>query len=95
MEEMHQQKVEKMIKQRRRQCWTSPQINEANNVEWRSADTEERQEDARLLDRCEAIWKDWAKHWQCDVSVQNVEDKPWENEELKKLGGSLTKSERR
>ena len=26
-----------------------------------------------------------AKHWQCDESVQNVEDKPWKNEELKKV----------
>ena len=28
--------------------------NQANNVERRSADTEEEEEDARLLDRCEA-----------------------------------------
>ena len=45
------------------------------------------EEDARLLDRCEAKRKEWsirwhnyewAKHWQCDESVQNTEDKPWE-----------------
>ena len=42
----------------------------------RSADTEE-EEDARLLDRCEAKRKEWAEHWQCDESMQNVEDKPW------------------
>ena len=46
----------------------------------------QEEEDARLLDRCEAKRKEWAKHWQCDESVQNVEDKPWKNEELKKDG---------
>ena len=35
--------------------------------------------DVRLLDRCEAKRKQWAKHWQCDESVQNMKDKPWEN----------------
>ena len=29
--------------------------------------------------------KEWAKHWLCDESLQNMEDKPWNNEELKKL----------
>ena len=48
-----------------------------------------KEEDARLLDRCEAKRKEWAKHWQCDESVQNVEDKPWKNEELKKLEEAL------
>ena len=47
------------------------------------------EEDARLLDRCEAKRKEWAKHWQCFESVQNAEDKPWENEDLKKLEEAL------
>ena len=34
-------------------------------------------EDARLLDRSEAKREEWAKHWQCDESVQKVEGKPW------------------
>ena len=37
----------------------------------------EEEEDARLLDRCEAKREEWAKHWQCDESVQKVEDRPW------------------
>ena len=41
------------------------------------------EQDARLLDRCEAKRKEWAKHWQCDESVQKVEDKPWEKRTLK------------
>ena len=47
------------------------------------------EEDARLLDRCEAKRKGWAKHWQCDESVQNMEDKPWKKEELRKLEEAL------
>ena len=47
------------------------------------------EEDARLLDRCEAKRKEWARHWQCDEEVQNVEDKPWKNEELRRLEEAL------
>ena len=47
-----------------------------------------------MLDRCEAKSKEWAKHWQCDESVQNLEDKPWKNEELKQIRGSLAQAER-
>ena len=50
---------------------------------------EKEKEDARLLDRCEATRKDWAKHWQCDEEVQNVEDRPWKNEELRKWEEAL------
>ena len=49
------------------------------------------EEDARLLDLCEAQKKEWAKHWQCDETVENVEDKSWNNEELKKLEDALEK----
>ena len=51
------------------------------------------EEDVRLLDRCEAKRKERAKHWQCDESVQNMEDKPWTNEELKKLEEALPRLE--
>ena len=56
-------------------------------TEWRGGAEilRKEEENARLLDRCEAKMKVWAKHWQCDESVQNVEEKPWENEESKKL----------
>ena len=53
---------------------------------WRGgAQILKKEEDARLLDRGEAKRKDWAKHWQCDENVQNVEDKPCKNEDWKKL----------
>ena len=51
--------------------------------------------DARLLDRCEAWRKEWAKHWQCDESVQNMEDKPWENQVLKKEEEALPRLKER
>ena len=39
MEEVHQRKVEKMIKSAEGECWTSPQNHKANDVK-RSADSE-------------------------------------------------------
>ena len=50
------------------------------------------EEDARLLDRCEAKRKEWSK--QCDESVQYLGDKPWKNEEVQKIGGSAAKAKR-
>ena len=44
---------------------------------------EEEEEDAKLLDRCEAKRKEWAKHSQCDEEIQNMQNKPWRNDELK------------
>ena len=44
----------------------------------------QEEEDARL-DRCEAKMKEWATPWQCEESVQNMDDEPSNNEELKKL----------
>ena len=49
----------------------------------------EEEEDARLLDRCEAKRKEWAKHWQCDEEIQNMQNKPWRNEELKECEEAL------
>ena len=47
------------------------------------------EEDARLLDRCEAKRKEWAKHWQCDEEIQNMQNKQWRNEELKECEEAL------
>ena len=33
--------------------------------------------------------KEWAKHWQCEEEVQNVEEKLWKNEELRKWEEAL------
>ena len=58
-------------------------------MEGRAQILKQGEEDARLLDRCEAKRKEWAKPRQCDESVQNLEDKPWNNKELKKLEEAL------
>ena len=91
MEEMHQRKVEKMIKSAEGSAGLLQKITKPTM--WRGGmQTQKKEdEDARLLDRYEAKRKEWAKHWQCDESVQNVEDKPWTNEELKKLEEALPK----
>ena len=60
MEELHQQRVNQMI----------------NSTRGGAQILKNEEEDARLLDRCEGKREAWAKHWQCDESVQQVEDKP-------------------
>ena len=48
-----------------------------------------KEEEARLLDRCEAKRKEWAKHWQCDEEIQNMQNKPPRNDELKECEEAL------
>ena len=50
---------------------------------------EEVDRDAKLLKRCEEKRKEWAKHWQCNTEVQDLEDKPWMNEKLRTLEEGL------
>ena len=38
---------------------------------------------------CEEKGKEWAKHWQCNTEVQEPEDKPWRNVELRSLEEGL------
>ena len=45
----------------------------------------EEEEDSKHLASCEEKMKEWAEHWQCDTNVQDPNDEPWRNEELKKL----------
>ena len=91
MEEMRQRKVEKMIKSAEGSAGLLRKITKPTMWSGGVQILKEEEEGARLSDRCEAKRKDWAKHWQCDESVQNVEDKPWKNEELKKLEEALPK----
>ena len=51
--------------------------------------SEEEEEDAKPMARCEEKGQEWATHRQCGLEVQNQEDKPWESEELKKLEEDL------
>ena len=79
MEEMHQRKVEDFSHKN-----TMPTM-------WRGGVQilKKEEEDARLLDRCEAKRKQWAKHWQCDEEIQNMQNKLWRNEELKECEEAL------
>ena len=92
MEELHQQRVNQMIKSAEGSAGLLHKITKP--AAWRGgAQILKQEEDARLLDRFEAKMKEWAKHWQCDESVPNVEDKPWQNEDLKKLEEALPRLE--
>ena len=72
MKELHQQKVSQMIKRTEGSAGLVHKITKP--AAWRGG---AKILDARLLDRYEAKRKEWTKHWQCDESVQNMEDKPW------------------
>ena len=76
MEELHQQKVNQMIKSVEGSAGLALD-HEARSMEWESADLGDGEEDVRPLGRCEAKRKEWSKQWQCDASVQNMEDKLW------------------
>ena len=77
MDEMHQQKVNQFIKRFEGSVWLLHKITKP--TAWRGGTQilEKEEEDAWLMDRCEAKGRDCAKHWQCDEEVQNLEDKPW------------------
>ena len=75
MEKLHQQRVSQLVKS----AGSAGLLHEITKPPaWRGgAPILEKEEDVRLLDRCEAKRKEWANHWQCEESVQNMEDKLW------------------
>ena len=86
---MHQQKVVQMIKSAEGSAGLLH--NFSKPTAWRGGAQilKKEEENVMLLDHCEAKRKEWAKHQQCYESVQNVEDKPWKNQGLKKLEEAL------
>ena len=78
MEEMHQQKMGQMIEIAEGSAGLLHKICKLTAWRRRAQILKIEEADARLLDRCEAKRKEWAKHWQCDDSVQNMEDKALE-----------------
>ena len=89
MEELHQQRVDQMIKSAEGSAGLLHKFTKPTAWRGGAQILKKEEENARLLDRCEAKRKEWAKHWQCDESVQNMEDKHWKNEQLKKLEEAL------
>ena len=89
MEEMHQQKVAQMIKSAEGSAGLLHKISKLSAWRGGAQILKKEEEDARLIDRCEAKRKEWAKHWKCNESSQNLEDKQWKNEEVKKSDEAL------
>ena len=89
MEDMHQQRVNQMIKNAEGNAGLLHKITKPTAGRGGAQISKKEEEDARLLDRCEAKRKECARHWACDESVQNLEDKPWKNEEMKRLEEAL------
>ena len=83
MEEMHQREVEKMIKSAEGSAGLLHKITKLTMWREGAQILDKVEEDAKLLERCEAKRKEWSKHWQCNEEIQNMQDKPWRNEELK------------
>ena len=69
MEELHQQKVSQMIKSAERSAVLLQEMTKP--TAWRAGAPilKKEEEDARLLDRCQAKRKGWAKQWQCCEGV--------------------------
>ena len=89
MEEMHQKKVEQMIKSAEGSAGLLHKIRKSTPWRGGAQILETEEEDARLLDRFEAKREEWSKHWQCNEEVQNMQDKPWSNEELRRCEEAL------
>ena len=71
VEELHQQRVNQMIKSADDSAELLHQFTKS--TAWRGGAQTLKEEDyARLLDPCAAKRKEWAKHRQCDESVQNM-----------------------
>ena len=85
--EVHQRKIILMIKS----ADGSARLlhRSTKHTEWRGGVQILKEEDVTPMDRCEEKRKEWARHWQCDADVQNQENRPWENEELKKAEDDL------
>ena len=89
MEEGHQQKVAQLFRSAMGRTGLLHKITEPTAWRGEAPILKKEEEDARLLDRCEVTRKERAKHKQCDQDLQNLEDKPWKNEELKKSEEAL------
>ena len=91
MEEMHQQKGDANDEDCGGKCGTLAQITKPTAWRGGAQILKKAEEDARLLDRCEAKRKELAKYWQYDEDVENLKDKPWKNEELRSAEEALSR----
>ena len=66
MEEMHQKKVEQMIKSAEGSAGLLHKITRPTPWSGGAQILEKGEEDVKLLDRCEVKRKEWSIHWQCN-----------------------------
>ena len=66
MEEMHQHKMASITKSAVESAGLLHKISKPTAPMGGAQIEENEEEDARLLDRCEAKRKEWARLWQCD-----------------------------
>ena len=74
VQKLHQQRVNQMINSAEGSAGFL--LKTTKPAAWRGGAhiLEKEEENVRLLDRCEAKRKDCAKHWQCDESVQYLQE---------------------
>ena len=89
MEALHQQRVSQMIKSAEGSAGRLQKITKPTEKRGGAQILKKEEEDARLLDRCEAQRKECAKRWQCDENIKGFGEKTWENDELGKLEEAL------
>ena len=89
MEEMHQRKVQKMIKSAEGSAGPLHKITKPTM--WRRGVQilKKGEEYANVLERCEAKRKAWSKHRWSNEEIQNMQNKPWRNVELKECEEAL------
>ena len=85
MEELHQHKVAQMIESAEGSAVLLHQNTKPTPWRGGAQILEKREEDVRLLDRCEAKRKWWSVHWQCNGKCR----KRWWNEELRRWEKAL------
>ena len=87
MEERHQQKVAQMIKSAE---GSTGLLHKSQSLQRGGGQIlKKRRRRCEVVRPFEAKRKEWAKHWPCDENVQNLEHKPWKNDELKKSEEAL------
>ena len=91
MEEMHQKKVEQMIKSAEGSAGLLHKVTRPTPWSGGAQILKKGEEDVKFLDRCEAKRKEWSIHWQCNEQVQNTQDKPWRNDELRRWEEALAR----
>ena len=89
LEELQQQRVNQMIKSAEVSVGLLHKITKLAGWRGGAQILEKEDADVRLLDRCEAKRKEWAKHSQCGRQRAERGGHVWENEELKKFEETL------